>query len=193
MRVPFVTSLGVGQRLEPLGVDPALITELDWWETHTIGDEAFSFTATPAQHFSGRGLFDRNKKSLWSSFVLATAKRRIFFSADTGLTDELGEIGRRYGPFELTMIEIGAWHPAWGSIHLGPANALRAFDMLGGGTFLPIHWATFDLGLHPWGEPIETLMSLTAKSGARVITPVLGRPVEPARLDGPTLWWKPQR
>ena len=121
---------------------------------------ALSFTATPAQHFSGRGLFDRNRKTLWSSFVLSTHNRRLFFSADTGLTDELQEIGRRFGPFEVSMIEIGAWHPAWGSIHLGPANAMRAFDMVGGGTFLPIHWATFDLALHAWDEPIETLMSL---------------------------------
>jgi L-ascorbate metabolism protein UlaG (beta-lactamase superfamily) len=190
MRVPFVTSLGVGERLEQLGVEPSLITELDWGETHSVAGGVLSFTATPAQHFSGRGLFDRNKKTLWSSFVLATSNRRIFFSADTGLTDELTEIGRRYGPFELSMIEIGAWHPAWGSIHLGPANALRAFEMLGGGTLLPIHWATFDLGLHPWDEPIETLVSLSKGTGARLITPVLGRPVEPAIVDGPTPWWK---
>ena len=70
---------------------------------------------------------------------------------------------------------------------------MRAFDMVGGGTFLPIHWATFDLALHAWDEPIETLMSLAQRTGARVITPVLGRPVEPARLDGPTPWWRPNR
>jgi L-ascorbate metabolism protein UlaG (beta-lactamase superfamily) len=191
LRVPFVTSLGVGARLERLGVDPELITELDWWETHAVGGGALSLTATPAQHFSGRGLFDRNRKTLWSSFVLATSDRRVFFSADTGLTDELSEIGRRYGPFELSMIEIGAWHPAWGSIHLGPANALRAFDMLGGGTLLPIHWATFDLGLHAWDEPIETLMSLAQPGRARVLTPPPGRPIEPALPDASTPWWRP--
>jgi L-ascorbate metabolism protein UlaG (beta-lactamase superfamily) len=193
LRVPFVTSLGVGARLEKLGVDRALVTELDWWETCDVASGALSFTATPAQHFSGRGLFDRNRKTLWSSFVLTTPKRRIFFSADTGLTDELSEIGRRFGPFELSMIEIGAWHPAWGSIHLGPKNALRAFDMLGGGTLLPIHWATFDLGLHPWDEPIETLLSLANPAHTRIMTPVLGRPVEPAGLDGPTVWWRRNR
>lgn len=189
MRVPFVTSLGVGTRLERLGVDPSLITELDWWESHTVGDGGLTLTATPAQHFSGRGLFDRNKISLWSSFVLATAEHRIYFSADTGLTDELGEIGRRYGPFEISMIEIGAWHPAWGSIHLGPANALRALELLGGGPLLPIHWATFDLGLHPWDEPIETLLSL-AGDHTRILTPVPGHPVEPATAAARTIWWR---
>lgn len=192
-RVPFVTSLGVGARLERLGVDPRLITELDWWEAHTIGDGAFTFTAAPAQHFSGRGLFDRNK-TLWSSWVLTTPARRLFFSADTGLTAELREIGQRFGPFEVSMIEIGAWHPAWGAIHLGAAGAMRAFEMLGGvdraGAFLPIHWATFDLALHAWDEPAETLLALAQPAGVRLLTPMLGRPIEPAHDAGPKAWWR---
>ncbi len=193
-RVPFVTSLGVGARLERLGVDARLITELDWWEEHTIAEGALRLTATPAQHFSGRGLFDRNKLTLWSSWVLTTAQRRVFFSADTGLTDELRDIGARFGPFEVSMIEIGAWHPAWGSIHLGPAGALAAYDMLGGasraGAFLPHHWGTFDLALHTWDEPIETLVSLAARAGVRVLTPRVGQPIEPAHFADSTPWWR---
>ncbi len=192
-RVPFITSLGVGTRLERLGVDAQLITELDWWETHTLPGGSLTFTAAPAQHFSGRGLRDRNT-TLWSSWVLATAKRRLFFSADTGLTDELREIQRRLGPFEVSMIEIGAWHPAWGSIHLGPAGAMQAYELLGGaeraGAFLPIHWGTFDLALHKWDEPIETLLTLAEPAGVRVLTPVLGAPVEPAAADTSPRWWR---
>jgi len=188
-RVPIVTSLGVGAHLERFGVDPALITELDWWEEHTLPGGALAFTATPAQHFSGRGLADRNT-TLWSSWVLTTARRRLFFSGDTGLTDELAAIAQRFAPFDVVMLEIGAWHPAWGSIHLGPANALEAFRLLGGGTLLPVHWGTFDLGLHPWAEPAETLLELAAPAGARVLTPTLGRPFEPAHVDGPTPWWR---
>ena len=190
LRVPFVTSLGVGMRLEQLGVDPALITELDWWEAHPMLGGKLTFTATPAQHFSGRGLRDRNKLTLWSSFVITTEKRRVFFSGDTGLTDELRAIGARFGPFELTMIEIGAWHPAWGSIHLGPDNAMRAFEMLGRGTLLPMHWGTFDLALHAWDEPIETLLARAKQTEARILTPVIGRPTEPARVEGSTPWWR---
>jgi len=188
-RVPFVTSLGVGVHLENLGVEPTLITELDWLEEHWLPDGAMKITATPAQHFSGRGIGDRNT-TLWSSWVLSTAKRSVFFSGDTGPTQELAEIGKRFGPFDLSLIEIGAWHPAWGAIHLGPRRALEAFEMLGGGTFLPIHWGTFDLALHVWDEPAETLLSLARSSGARVITPRIGQAIEPSRVDGPTPWWR---
>jgi L-ascorbate metabolism protein UlaG (beta-lactamase superfamily) len=192
-RVPFVTSLGVGARLERFGVEPELITELDWWEDHTLPGGELSFTATPAQHFSGRGLFDRNT-TLWSSWVITTPKHRIFFSGDTGLTDELKEIGDRFGPFDVSMIEIGASHPAWAAIHLGPVNAHRAFDLLGGvdraGALLPIHWATFDLALHPWDEPIETLVSIAKPAGVRVLTPRPGEAIEPAHVGKLTPWWR---
>src|SRR4029078_10574555 len=99
LRVPFITSLGVGARLEALGVEPSLITELDWWEEHTIRSGAMRLPATPAQHFPGRGLRDRNQ-TLWSSWVITTASRRVFFSADTRLTGELATSGARRGPFE---------------------------------------------------------------------------------------------
>lgn len=188
-RVPFVTSLGVGARLEKFGIEPSLITELDWWEEHVLPGGALSFTATPAQHFSGRGLRDRNS-TLWSSWVLTTAKRRVFYSGDTGLTNELADIGKRFGPFDMSILEIGAWHPSWGVIHLGPMNALKAFEMLGGGTFLPVHWATFDLALHPWDEPIEMLMAGANTTGARVLTPRIGQVIEPSQIEGPTPWWR---
>ncbi len=192
LRVPFVTSLGVGARLELLGVDPTLITELDWWEEHTLPGGELSFTATPAQHFSGRGLSDRNV-TLWSSWVIQTRNRRLFFSGDTGLTDEFTTIGQRFGGFDLVMLEIGAFHPAWGDIHLGPENALRAFEMLGGGTLLPVHWGTFDLALHAWDEPAETLLKLAEPAGARVLTPLLGRPFEPEHVERQNAWWRAVR
>ena len=190
-RVPWVTSLGVGARLEKLGIELRLITELDWWEEHRLPGGSLSFTAAPAQHFSGRTPFDRNT-TLWSSWVLTTEKRRVFYTGDTGLTEELREVGRRFGPFDMSVIEIGAWHPAWDAIHLGPANALRVYEMLGGvraGPFLPVHWATFDLALHAWDEPIETLVSL-ASSDVRLLTPKIGRPIEPARAGEMTPWWR---
>jgi L-ascorbate metabolism protein UlaG (beta-lactamase superfamily) len=191
LRVPFVTSLGVGAHLERLGVEPQLITELDWWEQHELTGPggALGFTATPAQHFSGRGLGDRNT-TLWSSWVIQTDRHRLFFSGDTGLTEEFAVIGAKYGPFDVTMLEIGAWNKAWGDIHLGPENALRAFELLGKGTLLPVHWGTFDLALHAWNEPAETLLTLAEPAGARVLTPLLGRPFEPTLVAGPTPWWR---
>lgn len=188
-RWPIVTSLGVGARLEKLGVDPSLIVELDWWEAlNTLGG-SLSFMATPARHFSGRGLNDRNQ-TLWSSWVIESDSHRVFFSGDTGLHGQFGEIAERCGPFDLTMLEIGASNPAWHAIHLGPANALKAFEQLGGGTLLPIHWSTFDLALHAWDEPAETLVNLAAETGAHVLTPRIGQPIEPLDESGPTPWWR---
>ncbi|MEO8698770.1 MAG: MBL fold metallo-hydrolase [Kofleriaceae bacterium] len=187
--VPVITSLGVGAHLERFGVAAEHIIELDWWESHTLAGGDLAFTAAPAQHFSGRLGSSRNT-TLWSSWAIQTANHKVFFSGDTGLTPEMADIRDRLGPFDLTMLEIGAWHPAWGRIHLGPANALEAFDQLGGGTLLPVHWGTFDLGLHPWAEPAETLIELAAERGTRLITPTLGTPFEPARIDGAQPWWR---
>jgi L-ascorbate metabolism protein UlaG (beta-lactamase superfamily) len=185
--VPVITSLGVGAHLEAYGVSPERIVELDWWEQHALPGGRLQFTATPAQHFSGR--IGGRDSTLWSSWVIETANKKIFFSGDTGLTPEFADIKAR-GPFDLTMLEIGAWHPAWGTIHLGPENALKAFEMLGGGTLLPVHWATFDLGLHPWAEPAETLWTLAEATRQRIVTPRLGVPFEPAHVDQPVPWWR---
>ncbi|HUQ06559.1 MAG TPA: MBL fold metallo-hydrolase [Kofleriaceae bacterium] len=186
-RVPFVTALGVGAYLERFGVDPAVITELDWHEGAEVG--GIHFTAQPSQHFSGRGLTSRNR-TLWASWVIRSDRHKVFFSGDTGLTPQFAEVGRMHGPFDLVMLEIGAYHPAWGSIHLGPENALAAFELLGGGTLLPVHWGTFNLGLHAWDAPGEELLRFAAARGARILTPRLGEVFEPTQLDGPAPWWR---
>lgn len=187
--VPIVTSLGVGAHLERLSVPRDLIFELDWWESVKLPRAELRLHACPAQHFSGRGLSDRNT-TLWSSWVMESPNRKVFFSGDTGLSEDFSVIGARLGPFDLTMLEIGAFHPAWASIHLGPENALTAFERLGGGTFLPVHWGTFDLGLHVWDEPAETLLAGATERGVRLITPRLGRPFEPDQVEGPDPWWR---
>ena len=181
--VPVVTSLGVGARLEKMGV--RTVHELDWWEDVRIG--GLQLTATPAQHFSGRTLTDRND-TFWSSWVIQSDRRKVFFSGDTGLTPAFGKVHERFGTMDVVMLEIGAWNEAWGDIHLGPKGALEAFDLLGGGTLFPVHWGTFDLGLHPWDAPAEEL--LAQANGRRILTPTLGRPFEPDRVEGPTPWWR---
>ena len=189
LEVPFVTSLGVGARLEAFGIEPERIVELDWWEDASIPGTSLTFTATPARHFSGRSPFDRNR-TLWSSWVIASERRRVFFSGDTGLTSELETIRERKGPFDLIMLEIGAFHEAWGDIHLGPDNALVAHRMLGGGTFLPVHWGTFDLALHAWDDPAERLSVRADELGLHVVTPRLGRAIEPSRVERIDPWWR---
>ena len=187
--VPFITSLGVGAHLEAWGIRPERIVELDWWESHTLPGTELTLTATPSQHFSGRSLSDGNA-TLWSSFVIQGPRQRAFFSGDTGLTQEYEQIRERLGPFDLVMLEVGAFHPAWGNIHLGPANALAALQLLGGGPFLPVHWGTFNLALHAWDQPVESLLELAPKHDAHLLLPRLGEPVEPSHDEPSVPWWR---
>lgn len=187
--VPFVTSLGVGAHLEAWGVRPERIAELDWWESHKLPNAELSVTAAPSQHFSGRGLNNRNS-TLWSSLVIRSPRHAVFFSGDTGLTTEYRTIRERLGPFDLVMLEVGGLHPSWGDMHLGPGNALKALALLGGGPFLPIHWGTFSLAMHAWDQPAETLLELGPRADAQLVMPRLGEPVEPAHAERVEPWWR---
>ena len=187
--MPIVTSLGVGAHLERWGVAPERIFELDWWESYRLPRTDLSVTAAPSQHFSGRGLKDRNA-TLWSSMAIRCGKQAVFFSGDTGLTTEYDRIGERLGPFDLVMIEVGAFHPSWGDIHLGPENALEAHRLLGSGVFLPIHWGTFNLALHAWDQPAEVLYEAGARHDLHLLMPRLGEPVEPSQNYPFTPWWR---
>lgn len=186
---PFVTSLGVGAHLEGWGVQAERIAELDWWETFTLPATGLSVTAAPSQHFSGRGLKDRNA-TLWSSMVIRAGDRSVFFSGDTGLTSEYTAIRDQLGPFDLVMLEIGAFHPAWGDIHLGPDHALEALKLLGGGPFLPVHWGTFSLAIHDWDAPAESLLAAAPSLRYPLLMPRLGEPLEPAHGHKLTPWWR---
>lgn len=188
-RVPFITSLGVGAHLQAWGVPPERIVELDWWEHWQHPAAELRIHAAPSQHFSGRSLNDRNA-TLWSSLVIETPEHRVFFSGDTGLTSEYAAIRERFGPFDLVMLEVGAFHPSWGDIHLGPENALKALDHLGGGAFLPVHWGTFSLALHDWDQPAETLLQLAPQHGAQLLMPRLGEAAEPAHGERAAPWWR---
>ena len=192
--VRWITSAGVGKRLRGFGVAATQITELDWTQATVVAGRergaALTVTALPARHFSGRSLLDRNT-TLWSSFVLRGARHGVYYGADSGWWEGFGEIGAAYGPFDLTMLEVGAFHPLWGEIHLGPANALRAFAALGGkGMMMPVHWGLFDLALHGWREPIEQVLALASEEGVRVWSPEPGVPTEvEAGTEVRSRWW----
>jgi L-ascorbate metabolism protein UlaG (beta-lactamase superfamily) len=187
--VPFVTSLGVGAHLESWGVAATRITELDWWESYTLPRHDLTITAAPSQHFSGRTITGRNS-TLWSSYAIKGPRHSVFFGADTGLTTQYVDIAKRLGPFDLVMLEVGAYHPAWGDIHLGPDNAIEAYRMLGTGKFHPIHWGTFNLAMHAWDAPAETLIRLAPKNGIELAMPRLGEPIEPTMTNGVEPWWR---
>ncbi len=198
-QAPFVTALGVGAHLERFGVPHERIIELDWWEAAEIPRTGLTVTAAPAQHFSGRGVGDRNR-TLWGSYVFSSPRRRVFFSGDGGLEPEFGRIGRELGPFDLILLEVGAYNPTWKEIHLGPWQALEAHRMLGGAPLLPVHWGTFDLALHAWDEPVQVLEEEAQATRLPLLAPRLGQAVDVEheedvrrkahRIDA---WWREVR
>jgi len=190
----WVTSLGVGDLLRKFGVAAGRIKELDWTESAAVksptGAEV-TVTAVPSRHFSGRSLSNRFE-TLWSSFVLSGAKHKVYYGADSGLWDGFAEIGRSYGPFDLTMLEIGAFNELWKDIHMGPDGAAEAFVRMGGaGLLMPIHWGLFDLALHAWREPIERIIQVADQRGIRLWSPTPGEPSEVvAGQELRAKWWE---
>ncbi|QNK81811.1 MBL fold metallo-hydrolase [Nakamurella sp. PAMC28650] len=180
---PFFVPRGIGAHLRKWGVPEDRIVELDWNDQAKAG--GITLTCTEARHFSGRGL--KRNVTLWSSWALAGPTHKVYFGGDTGYTPAFAEIGARLGPFDLTILPIGAYGEQWPDIHMNPEQAWRAHGDLGGRLMMPIHWATFDLALHTWAEPIERLLA-AADVGAVVVPQPGGRVVvaEPAAIER---WW----
>ncbi|WP_327420994.1 MBL fold metallo-hydrolase [Streptomyces sp. NBC_01527] len=187
----FAVPLGVGAHLERWGVSTDRLRELDWNETTNIA--GISFTATPARHFCGRGL--RNQQhTLWASWAVAGPEHRIYHSGDTGYFPGFKDIGAEHGPFDATMIQIGAYSEYWPDIHMTPDEGMQAqLDLQGGkphGVMLPIHWGTFNLAVHPWHEPAERTMLAGYKVGQVTAAPRPGEPFEPADRPAVEPWWR---
>ena len=184
----FAVPLGVGAHLERWGVPPERITELDWQESARVA--GLTLTATPARHYCARGP-RTGTHQLWASWVVAGAEHRLFHSGDTGYFPGFAAIGAEHGPFDATMMQVGAYSDFWPEVHMTPEEGVRAHGDLGGGAvLLPIHWATFDLAPHRWEEPIERTLAAAAEAGVRVATPRPGEPFEPADVAEPRHWWR---
>lgn len=181
----FIVPLGVGAHLEYWGVPQERLIEMDWWETTRVGD--LEIACTPARHASGRQAFDQNT-TLWAGYALVGGQHRAYFSGDTGMFPALTEIGEKYGPFDMTMIEVGAYHSAWPDWHMGPEQAVEAHHMLRGRVLIPIHWGLFDLALHGWTEPVERVVVAAEAGAATLLVPRPGESLEPAR-DETARWW----
>jgi L-ascorbate metabolism protein UlaG (beta-lactamase superfamily) len=145
--------------------------------------------ATPAQHFSGRGLTDRNQ-TLWASYVIEAGHHRIFFSGDSGYFDGFKTIGAVYGPFDMTFIECGAYNPAWAEVHMFPEQTVQAHMDLKGKLLHPIHWGTFNLSLHPWYDPMERLTAAAAARGVATATPIVGDTTILGQQIPTVHWWR---
>ena len=187
----WITSLEVGKLLKTFGVPAQQITELDWTQTVSIAGGACEVTSLPARHFSGRSLSNRFE-TLWTSFVIQGKGHRVYYGADSGWWEGFAEIGATYGPFDLTMLEIGAFNELWKDIHLGPDGAAQAYMALGGpqraGLLMPIHWGLFDLALHGWRQPIERLLEVAMEREWSLFAPEPGLPTEVAAVQSD--WWR---
>ncbi len=191
----WVAPLGVGAELQKLGVLAPRVTELDWTQSTVIhglepGAE-LAVTAVPTRHFSGRSAFNRFE-TLWASYALRGREHSVYFGADSGEWEGFAEIGAMYGPFDLTMLEIGAFHELWKDIHMGPAGAARNFAAMGGqGLLMPMHWGLFDLALHAWRAPIREMLEVADRQGLRLWSPEPGRPTQvDAGVEVRSMWWQ---
>lgn len=183
---PFLVPLGVGAHLERWGVRAARIIELDWDESATVS--GVRFTVTPARHFSGRG-FARDE-TLWASWVVAGPTRRVFYSGDTGYFDGFARIGREHGPFDAALVQVGAYGQYWPDIHMTPEDGVSAHVDVRGGVLIPVHWCTFVLSFHAWGEPVDRVWREAKERDVTLAVPRPGERVDiddPAEVDG---WWQ---
>ncbi len=183
----FYTALGVGSHLQKWGVDASNITELDWWEKAKLDN--LELVATPARHFSGRGLGDRNK-TLWASWVIIGEKERIYFSGDSGYGPHFKEIGDQYGPFDFAMMECGQYNERWEAIHMMPEQTIQASLDVQSKVMMPIHWSAFNLALHSWTDPVERAVKAAKTHEVNIITPQIGLRFSPGDAQLHEFWWR---
>lgn len=182
----FITPLGVGAHLEYWGVPADKIVEMDWWETTKIA--TIELACVPSRHASGRFLTDY-MATLWAGYAFVGSKHRVYYSGDTGPFPAMKDIGEKFGPFDVTMIEVGAYHRAWPDWHIGPEQAVKAHHLVGGKVFLPVHWGMWDLAMHGWTEPAERVVAEAKKHGTVLAMPRPGESIEPANLKPFEKWW----
>mgnify|MGYP001346921502 FL=1 len=188
-KVPhWIVPLGVGRHLRAWGVDKERISELDWWQQVTLG--SVTLTATPARHFSGRSvlLTDQNK-TLWAGFAWTGPEHSVFYSGDTGLHPDFETIGERLGPFDITLMETGAYNDLWADVHMGPEQAVLAHHMVGGKVMIPVHWGLFDLALHGWTEPAERAIAAGRKMATTLSILRPGSALEHGMVPQVDRWW----
>ncbi|HDR4904940.1 TPA: MBL fold metallo-hydrolase [Bacillus cereus] len=184
----FYVPSGVAQYLIKWGVSPSKISEHNWWDEITFDN--IKLVCAPARHFSGRSMTDRDC-SLWCSWLILGQETKIFFSGDSGYAPHFKEIGDKYGPFDLTLMECGQYDPRWSAIHMLPEETVQAHIDVKGELLLPIHWGAFTLALHEWSDPVERVTKETNRLGVKITTPQIGESITLKSTNYPsTAWWR---
>ena len=185
----FYVPLGVGAHLEAWGISQDQIREMAWGEE--AQQDELTFTCTPARHFSGRGLLDRDQ-TLWCSWIINTADAKLYFSGDSGYGPHFSEIGAQYGPFDFAMIECGQYDPRWEAIHMMPEQSVQAALDLKARLMMPIHWGAFTLSLHSWTDPVERATQEAQRKAMAITTPRIGQVIDLKKEVYPdSRWWEP--
>lgn len=183
----YFVPLGVGARLRQMGVASERIEEFDWWQRSRHGD--IEIVAAPAQHFSGRTLWDRDT-TLWASWVIQSGSMRLFYSGDSGYSPGFRQIGERLGGFDIALMENGAYDAYWPSVHMTPEETVKAFKELRAKLLYLVHNSTFDLAFHTWHDPLDRVAELAAREGLALATPQIGEVLTLGRPRQNVLWWK---
>jgi L-ascorbate metabolism protein UlaG (beta-lactamase superfamily) len=182
----FVVPLGIGAHLSRWGIPPDRIIELDWWQSAHVG--SLEIVATPSRHSSGR-VSPNSDQTLWAGYALIGARHRAWYSGDTSFHAALAQIGERFGPFDVTLIESGQYDANWPDNHLGPEQAVEAHLRVRGRTMIPVHWALIKLANHGWTEPVERVLAAARCRNIDVLTPRPGESVEPTEHPRIAQWW----
>jgi L-ascorbate metabolism protein UlaG (beta-lactamase superfamily) len=183
-----ICGLGVGKHLENWGYSPSNIIEKDWYSEISL-DKGFIVNVEPSRHFSGRGFIRNN--TLWCSYVLQTPSMKIYIGGDSGYDTHFRDIGNKYGPIDLAILENGQYNEAWRYIHAMPNEVLQAAQDLKAKRLLPVHSSKFALANHPWDEPLSKITELNKSVNLSIITPLIGEPVYLKDTTQQfTQWWK---
>jgi L-ascorbate metabolism protein UlaG (beta-lactamase superfamily) len=183
----IITALGVADHLERWGFDKNIIIEKDWNE-EVILESGFIVNTTSGRHFSGRGF--KRQQSLWMSFVLKTPTMKIFIGGDSGYDTHFTDIGNRYGPFDLAILECGQYNKNWKYIHMMPEETVQAAEDLKAKKLLPVHWAKFALALHDWDEPVKRVIKEAERKNFPIIHPMIGEAIDLNENKIFPRWWE---
>ncbi len=181
-----IMGLGVGGHFEHWGYDTTQLIERDWYEDIIL--DGITVHTTPARHFSGRGL--KRNNTLWMSYVLETPTKKIYIGGDSGYDAHFAEIGSKYGPFDLVMLENGQYNEQWKYIHMLPEEVVQAAKDLNAKRLFPVHWSKFALGLHAWDEPIIRVTAEADKLQMPLMYPMIGELVHLDSIAQYSKWWE---
>ena len=185
----FYTPLGIGIHLLKWGVEKERIIELDWWQE--IKYDELTIRCTPAQHFSGRGISDR-EKTLWCSWIIQSDDENLFFSGDSGYASHFKEIGDQYGPFDFAFMECGQYNNLWPLVHMLPEETAQAGLDIKAKRIMPIHWGAFKLASHSWTDPVERISKKAKELNVDLVIPKIGEIIEIGLNDSEEIypWWR---